>query len=67
MQKKSAVLALRVTPEFKEALRRAAAQERRSQSNLLEVLLYEYCERTGLRTVKPDVAVRTRRVAKGVR
>ena len=67
MQKKSAVLAIRVTPEFKDALCRAAAHERRSQSNLLEVLVYEYCERTGLRTSKPDVAVCTRAAAKAVR
>lgn len=67
MQKKSAVLAVRVTPEFKDALRRAAAHERRSQSNLLEVLVYEYCERTGLRTTKSEGVVRTRGVEKGVR
>jgi hypothetical protein len=65
--KKSAVLAVRVTPEFKETLRRAAAQERRSQSNLLEVLLYDYCKRTGLPMAKPDFPGRTRGVAKGAR
>jgi hypothetical protein len=67
VQKKSAVLAVRVTPEFKETLRRAAAQERRSQSNLLEVLLYDYCERTSFPLAKPDVPSRTRRAAKGAR
>jgi hypothetical protein len=67
VQKKSAVLAVRVTPDFKETLRRAAAQERRSQSNLLEVLLYDYCERTGFPTAKRNVPGPTRGAIKRAR
>lgn len=48
MSRKTELLSARVTPEFKSALRRAAAHERRSQSNLLEKIVFEYCEREGL-------------------
>ena len=44
MQRKTAVLTVRVTPEFKKALKTAAERERRSQANLLECLVFEYCE-----------------------
>lgn len=40
--KKSAVLAIRVTPDFKRLLRVAAELERRSGPSPLEVLLYEH-------------------------
>ena len=43
MQRKTAVLTVRVTPEFKKALKEAAERERRSQANLLECLVLEYC------------------------
>jgi uncharacterized protein (DUF1778 family) len=44
MQRKTEVLTVRVTPEFKKALKKAAARERRSQANFLENLVFEYCE-----------------------
>ena len=42
MQRKTEVLTVRVTPEFKRVLKKAAERERRSQANFLEhvVLLY---------------------------
>ena len=43
MKRKTAVLTVRVTPEFKKALKKAAERERRSQANLLECLVLEYC------------------------
>lgn len=45
---KSISISFRVTPRFKELLEQAAAQEHRSQINMLEVLLYEYCRTQGI-------------------
>lgn len=42
MQRKTAVLTVRVTPEFKRILKYAAERERRSQANLLECLVMDY-------------------------
>jgi hypothetical protein len=47
-QPKTETLSLRVTKRFKGALRVAAERERRSQANLLEVLLFDFCDRHGL-------------------
>jgi hypothetical protein len=43
MQKKTAVLTVRVTPEVKRILKAAADRERRSQANLIECLVLEHC------------------------
>lgn len=48
MVRKSETLNLRVTPEFKELVRVAAEHESRSISNLLEVLVRDYCRRRGV-------------------
>ena len=54
MQRKTAVLTVRVTPEFKKALKTAAERERRSQANLLECLVLDYCAASeSKRTVRP--------------
>ncbi len=45
---KSVSVSYRVTPEFKELLEVAAARAQRSQTNLLEWLLFEHCRHTGL-------------------
>lgn len=45
---KSKTMSLRVSPEFKLALKAAAERERRSQANLLEHLLFAYCEQSGI-------------------
>ena len=45
---KSETLSMRVTPEVKRMLQLAAARERRSQTNLLEKLLVDYCRLAGL-------------------
>lgn len=37
-------VSFRVTPRFKRLLQAAAERERRSQTNLLEMLLFDYCE-----------------------
>jgi hypothetical protein len=53
MTRKTELLTARVTPEFKQALRLAAAREHRSQANLLEVLVYRYCQESGLDIATP--------------
>jgi hypothetical protein len=40
---KTETLNLRVTPQFKQLLRDAAAAEHRSQTNLLEKLVQDHC------------------------
>lgn len=60
---KTESMSLRVSPEFKTALRKAAERERRSQTNLLEHLLFAYCEANGIavkranlnKTTKPAI------------
>ncbi|WP_373366343.1 hypothetical protein [Burkholderia pseudomallei] len=37
-----------MSPKTKELLRRAAGAERRTLSNMLEVLILEYCDRHGI-------------------
>jgi hypothetical protein len=51
---KTVAMSFRVSPRFKELLEQAAAREYRSQVNMLEVLLYEYCETAGLRQQVTD-------------
>jgi hypothetical protein len=46
--RKTAAMTFRFTPEFREQLIAAAAHEKRSQANLLEWLVGEYCERQGI-------------------
>lgn len=41
---KNVSVSFRVSPRFKELLEAAAARERRSQTNMLETLLFAYCE-----------------------
>ena len=45
---KSTTLTLRIDPDVKEALRTAAEQEHRSITNMVEVLIREYCGRNGI-------------------
>jgi hypothetical protein len=45
---KSETLNLRVSPTFKQALKEVADHEQRSMVNMLEVLLGQYCDRTGI-------------------
>jgi hypothetical protein len=49
---KTATLTFRIDPEIKETLRQAAEQERRSLANMIEVMIQDYCERSGVTT--PD-------------
>jgi uncharacterized protein (DUF1778 family) len=64
VQKKTAVLTVRVTPEVKRILKAAADRERRSQANLLECLVLEHCSASdSKRTVR--ARAETTRQAKG--
>jgi hypothetical protein len=45
---KSVGVSFRVTPKFKSLLKAAATREQRSLTNMLEILLYDYCKRQGI-------------------
>ncbi len=45
---KTATLNLRIDPNLKEAARIAAQLEHRSIANLIELLIRQHCERTGI-------------------
>jgi hypothetical protein len=45
---KTATLTFRIDPGLKEALRLAADLEHRSITNMVEVLIRDYCERRGI-------------------
>ena len=45
---KNVSVSFRVSPRFKRLLEAAAARERRSQTNMLETLLFAYCDEHGL-------------------
>lgn len=47
-ERKTEVVNLRMSPSVKELLRLAAAHERRTLSNMLEVLIEDFCEAKGL-------------------
>ena len=48
-ERKTEVVNLRMSPRVKELLRLAAAHERRTLSNMLEVLIEDFCESKRLR------------------
>ncbi|WP_156782050.1 MULTISPECIES: ribbon-helix-helix protein, CopG family [Acidihalobacter] len=45
---KSTTLTVRVHPAVKEGLKVAAEKERRSLANMIEVMIRDYCARTGV-------------------
>lgn len=45
---KTVSMSFRVTPQFRELLERAAIDEQRSRTNLLEKLLFDHCRLVGL-------------------
>lgn len=50
---KSTNLNLRIAPEVREALRQAAEKEHRSISNMVEYLIFNYCQVNGIELQKP--------------
>lgn len=53
-EKKTELVSFRATPTFKRALKLAAEAEKRSQSNFLDKLVLDYCDRRGLSTTPPE-------------
>lgn len=50
---KTTTLTFRIEPGLKEALRVAAEQEHRSIANMVEVMIRDHCNRTGIPIVEP--------------
>lgn len=48
MGKKTETLNLRVSAEFKELVRKAAAEEHRTIANFIEVVVRQHCDRTSV-------------------
>ena len=48
MESKRIPVSFRVTPQFKRALELAAQREQRSQTNLVEKLLFDFCRQSGI-------------------
>lgn len=49
---KSTNLNLRIAPEVREALRQAAEREYRSVSNMVEYLIVQHCEKSGIEVMR---------------
>ena len=45
---KSATLTVRIDPAIKQGLRAVAEREHRSQANMIEVMIRDYCKRAGI-------------------
>jgi hypothetical protein len=45
---KSETITVRIEPTVKEGLKAMAEQERRSQANMIEIMIRDYCERNGI-------------------
>lgn len=60
---KTVAVSFRVSPHFKQLLEAAAARERRSQTNMLETLLFDFCEQHGIKL--PEQQKPTARSSKG--
>jgi hypothetical protein len=50
---KTATLTFRIEPSLKEAVRNAAAKEHRSITNMVAVMIRDYCGRVGVEIVEP--------------
>ena len=48
-QLKTVSVSFRVSPQFKKLLEKAAKEANRSQTNLLEQLLFEHCEQNNIK------------------
>ena len=63
---KTETLSFRMAPDLKEALRTAAEREHRSIANMVEVMILEYCARTGIEVRKGRRAAHARRAARAI-
>ena len=53
---KTVSVSFRVSPQFKRCLEQAADLERRSQTNMLEKLLFDYCRIHGVENLTEPAA-----------
>jgi predicted transcriptional regulator len=60
---KTIAVSFRVSPRFKQLLESAAERERRSQTNMLETLLFDYCTQQGIEAA-PATPKKNKAVAK---
>jgi hypothetical protein len=54
---KTIPMSFRVTPQFKAMLEAAATRENRSQANMLEHLLMEFCRMHDIKVPPPSPAI----------
>jgi predicted transcriptional regulator len=54
---KSVAVSFRVSPRFKQLLEAAAQAEHRSQTNMLETLLFDFCDKRHIEPVRPQNAL----------
>ena len=52
---KTVAVSFRVSPRFKTLLEAAAAKEHRSQTNMLEALLFQYCASNGVEVSQAEL------------
>lgn len=60
---KTIPVSFRVSPRFKQLLEAAAAREHRSQTNMLETLLFDFCEQQGIETKAAPAPAPTKKKA----
>lgn len=58
---RSKTLTVRIHPEMKEALQAVARNERRSLANMIEVMIRDYCGRSGTTIDESTASPRARR------
>ncbi len=49
---KSKTITVRIKPAIKESLKAMAEQERRSQANMIEIMILDYCKKNDIDTTK---------------
>lgn len=55
---KTVAVSFRVSPRFKLLLEAASASQRRSQTNMLETLLFDFCEKQGIDVPEPTKSIK---------
>jgi hypothetical protein len=53
---KTETITVRIEPAVKAGLKAVAEQERRSLANMIEVIMRDYCERSGVGISEPSTA-----------
>lgn len=53
---KTETITVRIEPAVKAGLKAVAEQERRSLANMVEVMIRDYCERSGIEISEPSTA-----------